>query len=125
MTKNWKTLGIAFLGFLFGLTMVSCEKEEPTVAKIKVVDIDGNPVNNAKVYLHGTSTTTPPRANIIHDTTYTDLDGYATFDFSDHFNLGQAGVFVLDIKVERLPETGTGIIKINQEEMNEERIIIE
>jgi len=113
------------MSLLFGLTMVSCEKEEPTIAQIKVVDTDGNPVNNAMVYLHGTSTTTPPRTNAIHDTSYTDIEGYAKFDFSDNFNLGQAGVFVLDIKVERLPETGTGIIKINQEEVNEERITIE
>ena len=113
---------IAF-GTSFGIS--SCKKEDPTVASIKVVDTEGLPVSDAFVRLYGTSTTSPPRANIIDDTVYTNAQGIANFDYTDHFKLGQAGFAVLDIDVTYETLIGTGIIKIEEEKMNNETVILQ
>jgi hypothetical protein len=113
------------VGFL-SLGMFSCRKEGETVAKIMIVDTAGLPFPGAMVRLYPTPTIDEHGAITIDDTMWTEVDGYATFDFSENYNLGQAGVFVLDIEV-RSGDTlyGEGIIKIEQEETSEETVIIQ
>jgi hypothetical protein len=126
MKKDLKTtILVIAAGILFAFTTYSCRKEKPTVAKIHVVDTMGEPVNNAMVRLYGTSTISPPRAIVLDDTLYTKSDGSVIFDYSDNFNLGQAGFTVLDIEVVAEAYSGVGIIKIEPEKTNEETVILQ
>ncbi|MFD1552796.1 hypothetical protein DNU06_08480 [Putridiphycobacter roseus] len=109
----------------------SCKKEDPTTATIAVVDTAGNVVENALVRLYPTPSVNPHPTIIIDDTLYTNFEGKCTFDYTESFNLGQAGFAVLDIEVLMINKTdgedslrGTGIIKIVPEEANEESVII-
>lgn len=112
-------------GFL-SLTFFSCRKEGDTVAKIKVVDTSGAPFANAMVRLYPSPTIDEHGAIAVDDTAWSEIDGYATFDFSDHYNLGQAGVFVLDIEVRSGDSLfGSGIIDIEQEVTSEETVVIQ
>lgn len=128
MNKIIGRIGLGFIGLMFvSLALFpSCRKEGETVARIMVVDTAGDPFPNAMVRLYPSPTIDEHGAIIIDDTSFTEVDGYAVFDFSDSYNLGQAGVFVLDIEV-RSGDTlyGEGIIKIEQEETSEETVIIQ
>ncbi len=111
------------------LSFNGCRKEEPTIAEITVVDTAGNVVEDAMVRLYPEPSINPHPSIIIDDTLKTTLDGKATFDYTESFNLGQAGFAVLDIEVV-LPGadgedslSGAGIIKIQPETFNEEEVI--
>ena len=120
-------IGLLFLGGLFiTMGMFGCRKEAPTVAKILVLDTSGAPFAGAMVRLYPSPTVDDHGAIALDDTAYTEIDGIATFDFSENYNLGQAGVFVLDIEV-RSGDTlyGSGIIKVEQEETSEESVIVQ
>ncbi|MEO9533626.1 MAG: hypothetical protein ABJG68_01400 [Crocinitomicaceae bacterium] len=128
MNKIYTKIGVvAMIVAFIGLsTFSSCRKEQSTVAKIRVVDTSGTVFNEAMVRLYPTPSVQDHGAIIIDDTMWTDADGYAIFDYTDMFNLGQAGFTVLDIEV-RSGDTlyGEGIIKIVEEEINEETVIIQ
>lgn len=114
------------LGGMIVLSMFSCRKESPTIAKVKVVDTANNPFSEAMVRLYVTPTVNQHGAIIIDDTLYSDIDGYATFDYTDMYNLGQAGFAVLDIEVRSGDSLyGEGIIKVEDEETSEETVIIQ
>lgn len=121
-----KTGIFLLLGGLISISLFSCRKESPTIAKVRVVDTSGAPFPGAMVRLYPTPTVIDHGAIIIDDTLYTDVDGYCTFDYTDNYNLGQAGFAVLDIEV-RSGDTlyGEGIIKIEEEKTNEETVIIQ
>jgi hypothetical protein len=119
--------GVFFLlGGLISLSVISCRKEGDTIARVRVVDTSGAAFPNAMVRLYPTPTISQHGAIIIDDTLYTDVDGYAIFDYTDMYNLGQAGFAVLDIEV-RSGDTlyGEGIIKVKDEETSEEQVIIQ
>ncbi len=123
--KTISTILIVIMGLVLGLTTTSCKKEKSTVAKILVLDTSGNPVENAMVHLFPTPTITPPNRVVIGDTLYSDEKGQATFDYTDKFNLGQSGFAVLNIEILSGAFTGEGIIKIEEEKINEETVIIQ
>lgn len=127
MNKIIGKAGLLLMGAAFiALTAGSCRKEGETVAKITIVDTGGVVFPGAMVRLYPSPTIDEHGAIIIDDTIWTEADGIAAFDFSDHFNLGQAGVAVLDIEV-RSGDTlyGEGIIKIEQETTSEETVVIQ
>lgn len=105
--------------------MSSCRKESPTVAVITVVDTSGAVFQGAMVRLYPVPTINPHPGITIDDTLISTIDGKATFDYTDRFNLGQAGFAVLDIEV-RSGDTlhGTGIIKIEAEETSNETVVL-
>ncbi|WP_139134326.1 hypothetical protein [Crocinitomix algicola] len=108
------------------VTLTSCRKEADTIAKVEVVDTANVQFPNAMVRLYATSTIEEHGSIIIDDTLFTDATGYATFNYSENYNLGQAGVFVLDIEVRSGDTlTGTGVIKVEQETTSEETVIIQ
>jgi len=129
MKKRGVTLGILFLlTAMLSLTFNSCYKENPTLARILVVDENGDACPNAKVRLYPTPTIPPPHgAIVIDDLLYTDADGYVIFDYTEAFKSGQAGFAVLNIEVYNTDETqyGEGIIKIEEEKMNNETVVIQ
>ncbi len=117
---------VLMAGAFIALTAGSCRKEGETVAKITVVDTGGVVFPDAMVRLYPSPTIEEHGAIIIDDTIWTGVDGIASFDFSDNYNLGQAGVAVLDIEV-RSGDTlyGEGIIKIEQEVTSQETVVIQ
>lgn len=125
MNKLIAKIGILFL-FVGFIAIVSCRKEGDTIARIRVVDTSGAPFPGAMVRLYPTPTVLEHGQVIIDDTLYTDVDGYCIFDYTDMYNLGQAGFAVLDIEVKSGDTLyGEGIIKIEDEVTSEETVIIQ
>jgi hypothetical protein len=77
------------------------------------------------VVLYGTNTQGTPQQVAVFDTAYTNLNGMASFNFNDLYQLGQAGVAVLDIDAKKGNKAGAGIIKIEAEKLNEETVYIQ
>ncbi|MDO7612877.1 MAG: hypothetical protein MUQ75_01460, partial [Crocinitomicaceae bacterium] len=82
-------------------------------------------VEDAMVVLYGTNTQGTPQVVAVFDTAYTNAAGLASFNYNDIYQLGQAGVAVLDIKAQKLNKIGQGIIKIEPELVNEETVFIQ
>ncbi|MBW7867814.1 MAG: hypothetical protein H3C31_05760 [Brumimicrobium sp.] len=124
MKKYIITAGIFV--FLFGMiaTISSCRKKADTIAQITVRDTAKALVSGARVILYGTSTTDPIQAVVRRDTAYTNSSGVATFNYNDVYQLGQAGVAVLNIRAEKGALYGNGIIKITEEQENYAKVFI-
>ena len=116
---------VVIIGIALGITTASCKKEKATVAQIKVVDTDGNAVENAMVRLFGDPTIDTHGEMVINDTMYTDKEGSVIYNFTDRFNLGQSGFAVLNIETLSDPFVGEGIIKIEEEKTNEATVILQ
>jgi hypothetical protein len=105
-----------FLSIIALVGLVGCRKKKDTIATITVLyKSTGAPVDNAKVVLYATSTTGHQAAVTVHDTAYANINGVAYFNYNDVYQLGQAGVCVLNIKASKDNLSGEGIIKIEQE----------
>jgi hypothetical protein len=119
-------ISLAATGVFFSST--GCHKKKDTIAKVYVRDASNNPVVAAQVVLEGQNTNclTCGSQNpvALYDTTTTNGSGEAIFNFNDVYQLGQAGVAVLDIKVTKGVSTGTGIIKVEQETTSEETVFM-
>ena len=78
------------------------------------------------VRLYPTPSTNPHPGIIIDDTLYSDNSGVATFDYTDMYNLGQAGFAILNIEA-RSGDTllGEGIIKVEAEETSNETVVLQ
>jgi hypothetical protein len=121
--NKYITFGLlAFIGFT---TMISCRKKEDTIAKIVVRDASNQAVVGARVVLYGQSTTNQPASVTCFDTTSTNSSGEAVFNFNEKYQLGQAGVAVLNIDVDKGALTGQGIIKVEQEVTTEETVFVQ
>lgn len=115
---------LVMTGLFLIMGIVSCKKEAPTVAIVDVIDTSGAPVPGAMVRLYPSPTIDEHGAIVVDDTMRTNAAGRATFDFSDHFNLGQAGVFILDIEVNSGDSIfGTGILKVVEEKTTSESVL--
>ena len=97
------------------VSLSACRKKMDTVAHIYVKDETNASVSNAMVVLYGTNTQSTPQQVAVFDTAYTNLNGLATFNYNELYQLGQAGVAVLDIKAQKGNKTGQGIIKIDNQ----------
>jgi hypothetical protein len=118
-----KAFGILFV--LIALT--SCKKEEPTIALITVTTVDGVAVEQALVRLYPEPTAEGgTQGELIDDVEqFTNAAGQATFDFSEYYELGQAGFAVLNIEVTKDTLSAEGIIKIDPEVTNMETVIVQ
>ncbi len=103
----------------------SCRKKKDTIARITVLDAENNIVPEAQVILFGQSTTDPMQEVVRRDTAMTNTSGVATFNYNDVYQLGQAGVAVLNIRATKGGLVGTGIIQIEQEKENTARVFIQ
>jgi hypothetical protein len=106
-------------------TFTSCRKKKDTIANIYVRDDNNAVVDNAMVILYGTNTAGTPQQVAVFDTAYTNSSGMASFNYNDLYQLGQAGVAVLDIKAQKQNKVGQGIVKIEAEKVNEETVFIQ
>ena len=119
---------IIFFSALFIVATVAvsgCRKKKDTIANIYVKDDNNLLVDQAMVVLYGTNTAGTPQQVAVFDTAYTNVEGMASFNYNDIYQLGQAGVAVLDIKAQKLNKIGQGIIKIEAETTNEETVFIQ
>jgi|SRR5690349_19484672 len=126
MKKLFSSTLILFAVLTVGVFFSStgCRKKKDTIAKVYVRDAANNPVVAAQVVLYGESTTSPSPPVTLFDTTTTNGTGEAIFNFNDVYQLGQAGVAVLNIKAEKNGQVGEGIIKVEQETTSEETVFI-
>jgi hypothetical protein len=111
---------VLFVGIFSG-----CRKKKDTIAVITVLDIDNLPVAGAEVVLYGESTINQPANVVLYDTLTTNISGEARFNFNDVYQLGQAGVAVLNIEASKDGAVGQGIIKVEQETISEETVFIQ
>lgn len=116
------TLVIA-MGVVFSST--GCRKKKDTRAIIYVLDANNERVAGAEVVLKGESTVQNSPPVVLFDTTTSDGSGVAYFDFNDVYQLGQAGVAVLNIEARKDALSGEAIIKIEEEKDNEETVFIQ
>lgn len=123
MKSRILAFGVLFL--VLGMITVSCRKKEETVAKILVRDSGNNSVSGARVVVYGQSTTNQNSSVVLYDTTTTNSSGEAIFNFDDVYQLGQAGVAVLNIDAEKDGMSGQGIIKVEQETTTTETVFIQ
>jgi hypothetical protein len=107
------------------VSLTSCRKKLDTIAHIYVKDETNASVSSAMVVLYGTNTQSTPQQVAVYDTAYTNANGLATFNYNELYQLGQAGVAVLDIKAQKGNKVGQGIIKIEPETINEETVYIQ
>jgi hypothetical protein len=115
-------LGLIIFAFSFSS---GCRKKGDTIANVYVLDDQNQPVADAQVVLYGTNTASIPSQVAVFDTAMTNVSGMASFNYNDLYQLGQAGVAVLDIKAEFQGMIGQGIIKIEAETVNEETVFIQ
>lgn len=118
-----KAFGILFVLF----ALASCKKEEPTIALITVTTVDGAAVEQALVRLYPEPTVEGGNQGELIDEVeqLTNAAGQATFDFSEYYELGQAGFAVLNIEVTKDTLSAEGIIKIDPEVTNMETVIVQ
>jgi hypothetical protein len=120
-----KSLLMLALAALIIIPALGCRKKGDTIVRITVKDEANAPVYNAMVRLYGSSTMSPPPGAMIrNDTAYTNELGVAIFDYNDVYQLGQAGVAVLNIQVKKNHLSGSGIVKIEEEKTTEETVFI-
>ena len=122
MKKN-RLFIVALFALVSMTAFVGCRKKGDTIAKIHVRDSSNQPVVGAQVVLYGESTI--GKNPELFDTTTSNSSGVATFNFDETYQLGQAGVAVLNIDVQKDAMTGQGIIKVEEEVTSEETVFIQ
>ncbi len=112
---------ILFVGLITLMTTISsCYKEKSTTAVVTVLDVANAPVPGASVKLYYKYASDSLGTDLRLDKTETtDASGKATFNYTDEFKSGQAGLSVLDIEVDG---DILGIIKIEEEVQSEETV---
>lgn len=117
--KNLLILSLCFIALL------SCDKKKDTIVEITVKNEVNQVVSGANVKL---LTLPPHEANstpVLEMDGTTDVNGIVRFNFNDVYQLGQAGVAVLNIEVKKGDLDGTGIIKVEQEEVSTKVVFID
>lgn len=107
------------------LVATACNKEDPTTAVITVQDADGYPVEGAYVRLFANPAVPLADPTRLRQEAMTNGSGKAEFDYSGFYEQGQAGFAVLDILTFKDTLYAEGIIKILEEETNEETLTME
>lgn len=113
-----------FFLLIIGSILMSCRKKEDTIVQITVKNAQNENVEGATVKL----LTLPPHESnstpILEMEGTTNAEGVVNFNFNDVYQLGQAGVAVLNIEVKKGDLDGTGIIKVEQEKVSKKVVFI-
>ncbi len=111
--------------WIFAIAMMvmsySCRTEKPTIVIVTVKDTTGKTLSGASVRLYYQHDSLPDDQVRVDQTKSTGGDGKAHFDFSDLFELGQAGFAVLDVDVDG--EKKVGVVKVEPEVENEAIVV--
>lgn len=118
-------IAVAFVGTGVLLSSTGCRKKKDTLAKIYVFDSSDEPVADAEVILKAEPDGGTKGVIAIGDTSSTNSSGEAIFNFNDVYQLGQAGVAVLNIIATKEGKGGEGIIKIEPEVTSEESVYLQ
>ena len=129
MKKFTLVIIVSILAFSFS----SCRKELDTTATVIILDSSNNPKAGVyvRVYCPDATCSGGTLGANVNRTAITGADGKVTFNYTEDFQLGQAGFAVLDVAV-YLTEADqdaytntqtTGVIKIEEEQENEQTII--
>ena len=113
---------VVFLGIG---TLSGCRKKVDTIVNVYVKNVDNEPISGANVRLFGVSSEEVGKPNNLEFETVSDYSGIATFNLNEVYQLGQAGVAVLNIEVTKGAETGEGIVKVEQEIVSEETVFLQ
>lgn len=107
------------------LLVTACNKEEDTLAEVRVLTPNGSTVAGAEVRLFGQGTTNTTEVGDIRIDVleYTASDGLAKFDFTDLYVPGQSGFAILNVEITKEYPDSTvymeGIMKIVEEQNNQ------
>jgi len=102
----------------------ACTKEKDTTAQITVKRQDGTTVAGATVRLFANPSFPLGDPSRLDQEQVTDGGGLATFDYTEFYEQGQSGFAVLDILCTVDTLVAEGIIKIVEEEINYETVIL-
>ena len=104
----------------------ACNKKKDTIGKVYVYDENKNPVSSCQVVLYPKPTegTGSGKELVEADTALTNASGEAIFNLNHLYQLGQAGVAVLNIKATKDALSGDGIIQIVEEETSEADVVV-
>lgn len=116
--KNLLILSICFLA------LVSCHKKKDTLVEITVKNETNQVISGANVTLFTLPPFEPNSIPVLEMEGTTDINGVIRFNFNDVYQLGQAGVAVLNIGVKKGDLEGSGIIKVEQEEVSTKVIFV-
>lgn len=119
-----RVLTSAFVVVMLAMTFASCNKEKPTKVIITVKMQDGAPVADAAVRLFANPTYPLGDPTRLNKETTTGRNGTAEFDYTDFYEQGQSGFAVLDIRCTKDTLLGEGLVKILEEETNEETVFL-
>ncbi len=103
--------------------LTSCGKVKDSLAKVTVVDkATGQPMNGVTVTLRPVSSDPMSTAEFRFESieAQTDAKGVATFNLSEYYEAGQAGLMVLTI--DAAGQTDVGIIKVEEQVTNEKTV---
>ena len=119
-----RVLTNALMVLVFATVFAACNKEDPTTVVITVQDSTGRPAEQAYVRLFANPAVPRADASRLMMEALTDAAGKAEFDYSGFYEQGQAGFAVLDILTFRDSTYAEGIIKVLEEETNEETLVL-
>jgi len=115
-------------GALLILGATSCRKKADTLVKVIVIDSETNAVvSGASVTLEANpSSGQPPKepSTLFPMVSSSNTSGEAVFNLNEVYQLGQAGVAVLDIVVTSGIGNGVGVVKVEQEVTTKETVFI-
>jgi hypothetical protein len=124
MKRNY-SIAIALFIFAGTLVVSSCKKKKDTIAKVYVMDENNNPVSTCRVILKPEPSTSAAGKTLIDaDTAVTNASGEAIFNYNELYQLGQAGVAVLNVEAFKDGLTGSSVIQIKEEVTSETTVFI-
>ncbi len=113
---------------LIAISFYSCRKEKDTTATVIVVNSFQEPVAGVSVRVY-CPTATCANGSLNEDMDREDItnsSGKVKFNYTEDYQLGQAGFAVLDVEVTQIGSVSpdaTGVIKIEEEQENEQTIV--
>lgn len=120
-----------FLGALLlvtSMSFVGCRKKADTIVKIYVRNIGNEAVAGAAVTLDAVpgdpDGPTFEKLDVFPFSATSNSAGEAIFNLNELYELGQAGVAVLEIKASSSQGTATGVVKVLEETEVEETIYL-
>ncbi|MEX1133077.1 MAG: hypothetical protein WEC15_07640 [Flavobacteriales bacterium] len=117
-------LSKALVVALCAVVVSACNKEKPTKAIIVVKNEAGAVVPGVEVRLFANPSFPLGDPTRLNQEGVTSASGRVEFDYTDFYKQGQAGFAVLDILAVTEDFSGAGIIKILEEETNEETVVL-
>lgn len=115
---------------LLGLAIISCKREEDTIAEIIVETPEGSRVGGAEVRMFGQGTVDDDQVGdiAIDVVQFTNSNGVALFDFTEQYEPGQSGFAILDVEISfESPDStsfASGIMKVVEEETTTKTFVL-